>query len=148
MNSKPVVLILCTGNSCRSQMAEALLRKYQGNRFEVASAGTEPKPEVHPLAVRVMKEIGIDISRQHPKNISEFLGKVPVHHVLIVCDNANSSCPRVWPGSFSRTFMPFDDPAHAEGSEREVLAVFRRVRDEIDQAMRSWSPPSSAGKAS
>jgi arsenate reductase len=148
MNSKPVVLILCTGNSCRSQMAEALLRKYQGNRFEVASAGTEPKPEVHPLAVRVMKEIGIDISRQHPKNISEFLGKVPVHHVLIVCDNANSSCPRVWPGSFSRTFMPFDDPAHAEGSEQEVLAVFRRVRDEIDQAMRSWSPPSSAGKAS
>jgi arsenate reductase len=131
MPDKPMILVLCTGNSARSQMAEALLRKYRAEQFTAASAGTEPKPHVHPLAVRVMDEIGIDISNQRPKDIKQFLGKAPVRHVLIVCDNANQSCPRVWPGAFSRTFMPFDDPAAAQGSEAEKLAVFRRVRDEI-----------------
>jgi arsenate reductase len=89
-----------------------------------------------------MKEIGIDSGAQRPKDSKEFLGKVPVQHVLIVCDNANQSCPRVWPGAFSRTFMPFDDPAAATGGEAEQLAVFRRVRDEIDAAMRVWVPGS------
>ena|SRR5450432_570694 len=144
MNNKPIVLILCTGNSCRSQMAEAFLRKFQGDKYEVASAGTEPKDQVHPLAVRVMKEIGIDISGQQPKNISDFLGKSAVRFLIIVCDKANSSCPRIWPGTFSRSYLPFDDPAHAEGTNEEKLAVFRRVRDEINEAMENWQPENHA----
>ena len=140
MGEKPMILVLCTGNSARSQMAEAFLNKYKSAAFTIASAGTQPKPEVNPFAVRVMSEIGIDISAQRPKDVRDFLDKLPVHHVLIVCDNANQSCPRVWPGAFSRTFMPFDDPAAANGSEAEQLEAFRRVRDEIDQAMRTWSP--------
>jgi arsenate reductase len=140
MPEKPIVLVLCTGNSCRSQMAEAFLRKYQSDRFTAASAGTDPKPQVHPLAVRVMKEVGLDISHQRPKDLRDFLGQQPVRHVLIVCDNANQSCPRAWPGTFTRTFMPFDDPAEATGSEEARLEVFRRVRDEIAQAMQKWTP--------
>ncbi|HEX3356572.1 MAG TPA: arsenate reductase ArsC [Tepidisphaeraceae bacterium] len=143
MNTKPIVLILCTGNSCRSQMAEALLRKHQGDKYEVHSAGTEPKDQVHPLAIRAMKEIGMDISGQRPKSTEAFLGKLPVRHLLIVCDNANKSCPRVWPGAFTRSYLPFDDPAEARGTEDEKLAVFRRVRDEIDRAMRTWGPEAS-----
>ena len=147
MSEKPIILVLCTGNSARSQMAEAFLRKHHGDRFRAASAGTQPKSEVHPLAVRAMQEIGIDIRKQHPKDINEFLGKRPVQHVLIVCDNANESCPRVWPGTFTRTFMPFDDPAATTGSEAERLSVFRRVRDEIDRAVQRWVPdPDKAGK--
>lgn len=140
MPNKPMVLVLCTGNSTRSQMAEVFLLKHQGDRFTAASAGTQPTPQVHPLAVRVMNEIGIDIGDHRPKDIKAFLGKAAVRHLLIVCDNANQSCPRIWPGTFSRTFMPFDDPAAATGSEAEILDVFRRVRDEIDVAMRDWVP--------
>lgn len=140
MSDKPIVLILCTGNSARSQMAEALLRKHQGDRYDVHSAGTEPAARVNPLAVQAMKEMGIDISAQRPKDASAYVGAVPVRHLLIVCDNANRSCPRAWPGTFSRTFMPFDDPAAATGSDEEKLAVFRRVRDEIDRAMQTWKP--------
>ena len=140
MPTKPTVLILCTGNSARSQMAEALLRKYQGEKYNLASAGTEPKPAVHPLAVRVMNEIGIDISDQKPKNLTEFLGKANVAHLLIVCDKANSSCPRVWPGTYSRTYLPFDDPAVVQGTLEQQLGVFRRVRDEIADAMKTWKP--------
>lgn len=121
-------------------MAEGFLRKYKGDRYDVHSAGTEPKDRVHPLAVRVMREVGVDISAHRPKDVGEFLGKLALAHLLIVCDNANASCPRVWPGSLSRTFMPFDDPAHATGSDDQVLAVFRRVRDEIDAAMKEWTP--------
>lgn len=142
MPDKPLVLVLCTGNSARSQIAEAFLRKYHGDRFSVASAGTQPKGEVHPLAIQVMNEAGIDISGQRPKDLSEFIDRVPVHHVLIVCDNANQSCPRTWKGKFSRTFMPFDDPAAATGSDGDKLQFFRRVRDEIEQAMKNWSPTS------
>lgn len=140
MIDKPLILVLCTGNSCRSQMAEGFLRHYKGDRFNVASAGTDPKSEVHPLAVRVMNEIGIDISGQRPKHLKAFLGKASVHHVLIVCDNANQSCPRIWPGAFSRTYMPFDDPATFVGSEDETLDGFRRVRDQIGEAIREWTP--------
>lgn len=137
---KPLVLILCTGNSCRSQMAEAFLRVHHGHEFEVASAGTLPRPEVHPLAVRVMAERGIDISAQKPRAIESFLGRAPVRHLLIVCDRAHGSCPRIWPGTLTREFMPFDDPAEAVGDEEEILTVFRRVRDEIEMAMREWKP--------
>ena len=140
MEHKPLVLVLCTGNSARSQMAEALIRKHHGDRFAVASAGTDPGDRVHPLAVRAMKEVGIDVSGARAKPVTEFLGKAAVAHILIVCDHAEGTCPRIWPGAFSRTFMPFDDPAAAAGPDAERLAVFRRVRDEIDAAMRQWDP--------
>lgn len=140
MMDKPMILVLCTGNSARSQMAEGFLRKYHGDRYTVASAGTEPAAQVNPLAVRAMSEIGIDISHQRPKDLKEFLGRARVRHILIVCDRANQSCPRIWPGVTARTFMPFDDPATATGSEQERLEAFRRVRDEIDAAIREWTP--------
>ena len=135
---KPIVLVLCTGNSCRSQMAEGFLRKYHGDALDVHSAGTEPKDEVHPLAVRVMGEAGVDIGGHRPKNSSAYLGRLPVRHLLIVCGSADKSCPRSWPGVVSRTFMPFDDPAHFVGTDAETLAEFRRVRDQIDVAMRDF----------
>jgi arsenate reductase len=143
MNSKPQILVLCTGNSCRSQMAEGFLRKNRGDRFDVESAGTEPKSEVHPLAVRVMAEIGIDISRQRPKLIPDFSREALATHLLIVCDKANAACPRIAAGNFTKTYMPFDDPAGATGSEEQRLDVFRRVRDEIGRAMKTWEPASS-----
>ncbi len=137
---KATVLILCTGNSCRSQMAEGFLRQYQGAAYEVHSAGTEPRGEVHPLAVKVMAEVGIDISEQRPKDLVQYLGHLPVAHLLIVCDRANQTCPRIWPGAFSRTYLPFDDPAQFVGSEEATIAEFRRVRDQIGEAMRTWAP--------
>src|SRR5688572_24884621 len=111
MESKPNVLFLCTGNSCRSQMAEGLLRHYGGDIFNVHSAGTEPAERVHPLAVEVMAEKGIDISALRPKHVREFLGKLPVRHLIIVCEGANESCPSVFPGMMNRHLWPFDDPA-------------------------------------
>lgn len=140
MEHKPFVLILCTGNSCRSQMAEGFLKHYAGGRFEVHSAGIEPKSEVHPLAVQVMNEIGLDISQQKPKRLVVYLGRAPVRHLLIVCDNALGSCPRIWPGATTRSYLPFDDPAIFEGTPEETLAEFRRVRDLIGEAMSSWEP--------
>jgi len=145
-NDKPIVLVLCTGNSARSQMAEAFLRKFQGDRFEVHSAGTEPKDRVHPLAVRAMKEAGIDIGRQRPKSTTEFLGRLPVRHLLIVCDNANRSCPRVWPGTYSRSYVPFDDPAAFVGPEEDALGEFRRVRDQVGDTMKTWRPETGADR--
>jgi arsenate reductase len=140
MGDKKRVLILCTGNSARSQMAEAFLRKYHGDRVDARSAGTDPAPRVNPLAVRAMQEIGINIATARPKDLTEFLNNPRVRDVLIVCDNANQTCPRSWRGDFTRTFMPFDDPAAARGAEDEQLAVFRRIRDEIGRAMREWKP--------
>ncbi|MGD1277869.1 MAG: arsenate reductase ArsC [Tepidisphaeraceae bacterium] len=146
MADEPIVLILCTGNSCRSQMAEGFLRRYQGDKFAVYSAGTDPKQQVHPLAARVMGEIGIDISRQQPKPLSDFLGRLPVRHLIIVCDKASQTCPRVWPGAFTRSELPFDDPSEFEGSAQQTLEEFRRVRDLIGEAMRTWSPPAGRDK--
>ncbi len=140
MIKKPMVLILCTGNSCRSQMAEGFLKLYKGDIYDVQSAGTDPKAEVHPLAVRVMHEIGIDISDHRPKGLSPFLGKAPVRHILIVCDKANNTCPRVWPGTFTRTYLPFNDPATFVGSDEDTLEEFRKVRDQIGKAMKTWEP--------
>jgi arsenate reductase len=137
---RPMVLILCTGNSCRSQIAEGYLRHYAWDTYDVQSAGTDPRSQVHPLAIRVMNEIGIDIGRQRPKPLTEFLGHAPVRHLLIVCDKANGTCPRIWPGTYTRTYMPFDDPATFVGSEEETLEEFRRVRDLIGEAMKSWEP--------
>jgi arsenate reductase len=142
---KPMTLVLCTGNSCRSQMAEGFLRHYHGDRLAVRSAGTDPAAQVHPLAVKVMAEVGLDISRAVPKDSSEFLGRLPVRHLLIVCDRASASCPRVWPGAVSRHYLPFDDPAHAEGTDDEILGTFRRVRDEISTAMKAFNPEQVEG---
>lgn len=135
---KPNILVLCTGNSCRSQMAEGYLRHLGGYLFNVHSAGTEPKDEVHPLAVQVMREIGIDISEQRPQGIKDFLGRLPVRYLIIVCSGANENCPRVFPGLAERIFWPFDDPAQFKGTPEETTAEFRRVRDEIRERIAEW----------
>ena len=131
-------LVLCTGNSCRSQMAEAFLRDRLGDRMPVASAGTEPAEAVHPLAIQVMAEKGLDLRGHRPKDLREFLGKTLVHTVAIVCDRAAKSCPSTWPGAIRRIDAPFDDPAAATGSLDERLAVFRSVRDAIDARTAAW----------
>ena len=123
------VLFLCTGNSCRSQMAEGLVNCYLGNEWRAYSAGTDPAGYVHPLAVRAMSELGIDISRQRSKSTDE-LRETQFDLVVTVCDNAAENCP-VWLGNGHRTHTGFEDPAQAAGSDEERLAVFRRVRDEI-----------------
>ena len=124
-----MILILCTGNSCRSHMAEGILQKALGPDFEVASAGSKPAGYVHPLAIKALAEIGIDISKNESKHLDAFLSR-DVETVITVCGNADHLCP-VFPGQMNRHHYPFDDPAHAEGSEEEQMAVFRRVRDEI-----------------
>ncbi|MBX3298061.1 MAG: arsenate reductase ArsC [Acidobacteria bacterium] len=125
---KQSVLILCTGNSARSQMAEGLLRDMAGDRFDVESAGTV-KSFVRPQAIAAMAEIGVDISGHRSKCLDEFI-ETPFDYVITVCDNANESCP-IFPGPAKRLHWPFEDPAAAVGSDEEILAVFRRVRDEI-----------------
>lgn len=127
--STPLILVLCTGNSCRSHLAEGILRSTLGDAFRVASAGSKPAGYVHPLAIKALAEIGIDISSHHSKHLSEFLSE-PVETVITVCGNADQACP-MFPGQVNRHHFPFDDPAHATGNEEEQLAVFRRVRDEI-----------------
>jgi arsenate reductase (thioredoxin) len=136
---KPKVVVLCTGNSCRSQMAEGFLRHYARDRYDIGSAGTEPKEGVHPLAIQVMKEAGIDISRQHPKKLSEAVGGKPIRHLIIVCGEAEASCPRsTTPNVTERHFWPFDDPAQLAGSAEEKLDEFRRVRDQIRRRVVEW----------
>ena len=125
---KKRILILCTGNSCRSQMAEGILRHYGSNKFEVFSAGTKPS-NVNPTAVQVMREIGIDISGHRSKNVSEFSGQ-PFDYVITVCDNAKESCP-VFPGTSTRLHWSFPDPPHGKEITPEVLNEFRAVRDQI-----------------
>ena len=125
---KKRVLILCTGNSARSQMAEGLLAHDAANRFEVESAGTKPG-RVRPEAIAVMKELGIDISDHRSKHVDEFQGQ-HFDYVLTVCDNAKESCP-VFPSDSKRFHMGFEDPAALQGTEEERLALFRRVRDQI-----------------
>ena len=138
MGQKPTVLFLCTGNSCRSQMAEGFLRKYGSEQFTAVSAGTDPAESVHPLAVEVMAEKGIDICGQEPKNVDEFLGRLPVKHLIVVCDGANEKCPRFFPGIFNRMFWPFDDPAAFEGSQDAKREKFRAIRDEIEARIKLW----------
>jgi arsenate reductase len=128
MNDKKQVLILCTGNSARSQMAEGLLRHDAGERFDVESAGTKPSM-VRPEAIAAMTEIGIDISGQRSKHVDEFEGQ-KFDYVITVCDNAREACP-VFFGAVKRLHHSFDDPAAVEGTENERLATFRRVRDEL-----------------
>ncbi|MEM7698876.1 MAG: arsenate reductase ArsC [Verrucomicrobiota bacterium] len=125
----PLILILCTGNSCRSQMAEVILRDAGGDSIRVASAGSRPSGYVHPLAVKAVSEIGLDLSDGTSKSLNEFL-EDEVDTIITVCGNADQACP-TFPGQRQRYHWPFDDPADATGSEEEQLAVFRRVRDEI-----------------
>ena len=126
---KPRVLILCTGNSCRSHMAEGILRSLAGEFLEVCSAGSHPAGYVHSLAIAALAESGLDISGHDSKHLDEFLSQ-DVETVITVCGKADQVCP-MFPGQVNRHHFPFDDPAHAEGTEAEQMAVFRRVRDEI-----------------
>jgi arsenate reductase (thioredoxin) len=135
---KQRVLFLCTGNSARSQMAEAFLRKYGGSSFEPHSAGLEPKG-VNPLTIRVMDEVGIDISNQRSKGIETYLGKVLFQHLITVCDDADQNCPTVWPGVRNRMHWSFEDPAKLEGTAEERLAKFREVRDLIENKIKEWA---------
>lgn len=139
--SKPKVLFLCTGNSCRSQMAEGLLRHLGGDRFEAASAGTRPV-ELNPGAVAAMGEIGIDISGHASKHVDSLAGE-SFQHVITVCDNARETCP-VFPAEVETLHWSFDDPAGATGSEEERMAVFRRVRDEIREKVEKFLDHSRA----
>lgn len=126
--AKQNILIVCTGNSARSQMAEGLLRHEAGDRFEVFSAGTKPT-QVRPEAIAVMNEIGIDISHQHSKSVDEFIGQ-PLDFVIAVCNSAKETCP-VFSGGVKRLHWPFDDPAMVDGNENVRRTAFRRIRDQI-----------------
>jgi arsenate reductase (thioredoxin) len=135
--TRPTVLILCTGNSCRSQMAEGFLRAAAGDLVNVQSAGSNPTCQIHPLAIQVMAEAGIDISGHRSKHLNEFLGQ-PIHTVITVCGHADQVCP-VFPGQVNRHHWPFDDPARATGSDEEILASFRRIRDEMRRVFDAYA---------
>ena len=140
-SERPVVLILCTGNSCRSHLAEGILRQAAGDSLNVESAGSKPAGYVHPMAIQVMKEIGIDISGHRSKHLEEFL-LTNVETVITVCGNADQACP-MFPGQVNRHHWGFEDPAHATGTHEEKLAVFRRIRDEIRRVFEAYA----AGRA-
>lgn len=141
---KPQVLMLCTGNSCRSHLAEGILRAAAGDLIDVHSAGSKPAGYVHPKAIQVLQEIGIDISGHRSKSMNEFLAQ-RIDTVITVCGNADQACP-MFPGQLHRYHWGFDDPAHATGSEAEILAVFRRVRDQIKLVFEAYAAGLRAGK--
>jgi arsenate reductase len=134
---KPAVLILCTGNSCRSHLAEGILRSVAGDLLEVHSAGSRPAGYVHPFGIQVMHEIDIDISSHTSKHMNDFLNQ-EIETVITVCGNADQACP-LFPGQLNRHHWGFDDPAHATGTDEEKLMVFRRVRDEIRRVFTSYA---------
>ena len=135
--SRTRVLFLCTGNSARSQMAEAFLRKYAGDRFEAHSAGMEPKG-IHPLTIQVMQEIELDMSGHTSKGFETYLGKLLFQYLITLCDDAEKNCPTTWPGVSNRLHWHFEDPAAFVGTDAEKLARFRQVRDQIDQKVKAW----------
>ncbi|WP_166830443.1 arsenate reductase ArsC [Thalassoroseus pseudoceratinae] len=135
--SKPKVLFLCTGNSARSQMAEAFLRRYAGDQFEVHSAGLEPSV-INPFTIQAMNEIGYDLEGQRAKSVSEYLGKISARYVIFVCDRAEKACPRIWPNVLQTFCWPFEDPAACTGTAEEKLQKFREVRDKIDSTIQEW----------
>jgi arsenate reductase len=134
--SKAKVLILCTGNSARSQMAEGLLRAMADEQFEVFSAGTEPKGRILPEVQEVMREVGIDISSQWSKSVTEYLGKSVFAHVITVCADAEDNCPAVFLNMGTHEHWPFDDPAKVDDKQR--LDSTRSVRDQIEKRLRLW----------
>ena len=137
-NTKKRVLFLCTGNCCRSQMAEGLLRHSAGDRFEVLSAGSHPAGFVHPLAIEALREIDIDITGQRSKSINEFLPSAgePPDVIVSVCSAADNECPS-FPGDVERIQLPFDDPIDVEGTHEEKMSRFREIRDQIKAALES-----------
>jgi arsenate reductase len=141
---KPNVLILCTGNSCRSHMAEGILRAAAGDLIEVHSAGSKPAGYVHPKAIQVLKEIAIDISTHTSKHMNDFLNR-NIHTVITVCGNADQACP-MYPGQVKRHHWGFEDPAHAKGTEEEILNEFRRVRDQIKLVFEAYAAGLKEGR--
>jgi arsenate reductase len=135
--TKPRVLFVCTHNAARSQMAEALLRHYAGERFEVLSAGAMPT-EVHPLTRQVLADIGLDPSGLYAKNLVDFFAKVSIAYAIILCDQAEDDCPRLYPFALRTLHWPFDDLTQAGGSTAERLRTFHIVRDQIDRCLRAW----------
>jgi len=133
---KAKVLFLCTGNSARSQMAEAFLCRYAGDRFEVYSAGLEPKG-INPYTVRVMEELGLSLEEHRSKPLTDYVGKVDFDYLITVCSDADEGCP-FFPGMGQRMHWGFEDPAAFVGSEQETLAKFREVRDQIDVRIKRW----------
>jgi len=138
------VLILCTGNSCRSHMAHGILQACAGNVVEVLSAGSKPAGYVHPKAIQVMKEIGIDISHHTSKSMQIYLND-QIFTVITVCGNADQACP-LFPGQVNRHHWGFDDPAHATGTEEEILNAFRKTRDEIKLVFEAYGAGLKEGK--
>jgi arsenate reductase len=134
---KQNVIFLCTGNSARSQMAEAFLRRYAGNQFDVYSAGLDPKG-INPLTSKVMQEIGFNLNVQRSKSLGEYLGKVHFSYLFTVCNNAEKNCPRTFLTSGFHQHWDFEDPAALVGSEEERLEKFREIRDLIDRRIRDW----------
>lgn len=135
--SKQSVLFLCAHNAARSQMAEALLRKHAGDRFDVTSAGLEPTA-VDPLTVRVMNEVGVDLSGHRAKGLDGILGKNTFRLAIIVCERTQKNCPHIYPFALQRLYWPFEDPATGQGSEEEQLQKFRDVRDQIEARILDW----------
>jgi arsenate reductase len=135
--TKENVLFLCTGNSARSLMAEALLRDRAGDVFNVYSAGTTPRG-VNPLTLRVLREIGVDVDGLRSKSIAEFWGKTAVEYLIVVCAATDRACPNAWPGVRQRLIWRFEDPARGEDTDDDPLDRFREVRDLIDQRIADW----------
>ena len=142
---KPNVLILCTGNSCRSHMAEGILRAAAGDLIAVHSAGSKPAGYVHPKAIQVLKEIGVDISSHTSKHMNDFLDR-KITTVITVCGNADQACP-MYPGQVNRHHWGFEDPAHAKGTDEEILNEFRRVRDQIQLVFEAYAAGLKEGRA-
>ncbi|MGP8199148.1 MAG: arsenate reductase ArsC [Limisphaerales bacterium] len=135
--SKESVLFLCAHNAARSQMAEALLRKHAGDRFDVVSAGLEPTA-IHPLTIRAMNEVGVDLSGRRAKGLDSFLGKTKFQLAIIVCERTQKNCPRIYPFALERLYWPFEDPDEAQGTEEQQLQKFRDVRDQIETKILAW----------
>jgi len=135
--TKSKVLFLCTGNSARSQMAEALLRHYAGDQYDVYSAGLDPKG-IHPMTVQVMEEIGIPLVGQHAKHVREYMGKLHFGYLITVCAAAEHQCPTTFPDISHRLHWSFDDPAAVEGTPEEKLEKFREIRDQINRRVQEW----------
>ena len=135
--SKARVLFLCTGNSARSQMAEAFLRKHGGDQYDAYSAGTEPKG-INAYTERVMEEAGVSLSGQYSKHVKEYMGKIHLAYVITLCDEAEKSCPAIFPGMGQRLHWSFEDPAAIVASDDEKLAKFREVRDRIERRIKEW----------
>lgn len=136
--NKPKVLFLCTGNSARSQMAEAFLRAHAGDHFEVHSAGLEPRGQILPEVLAVMKERGLDMAGQTSKGVEVYLGRTVFAHTITVCGDAEENCPAIFLNMGEHEHWPFDDPAKVQGSEAERLEAIRVVRDQISQRVIQW----------